>query len=243
MDSSVGYTAAVLAGLASFASPCVVPLVPTYLAVIAGLGARDNMASGESVSTSPSRLAAVGNTLMFIAGFTAVFVALGMTATTLGSGLGRHQAVLTRASGVVMVGFALYLVGTMVLHRPSFYGEYRFHPRLAKLGRAGAPVAGAAFAFGWTPCVGPILGSILVIASQQHEAWRGGVLLLLYSAGLGLPLLAGAIALERIRGVLNWFRSHATLVTIVSAVALGAIGVLLVLDRLAWITTQTQHIL
>jgi cytochrome c-type biogenesis protein len=241
VTGSIGvYLVAFGGGLASFASPCILPLVPAYLAVIGGLGADR---ARESEGSERSHGVALIDTSLFVAGFAVVFTLLGMTASGVGGALGRHQLILSRVSGFAMVLFALYLVGTLVLQRPALYGEYRFHPRLASFGRAGAMVAGAAFAFGWTPCVGPVLASVLAIAAQQSHVWRGGSLLLAYSAGLGLPFLAAAVAFDRVRGVFTWLRRHATLVTSVSAASLGVLGLLLALDRLAWVTTQVQRVL
>jgi cytochrome c-type biogenesis protein len=241
MTGSYGvYLIAFGGGLASFASPCILPLVPAYLAVIAGLGANRANSNG---GAERNQGVALVDTALFVSGFAVVFTLLGMTASGVGGALGRHQLILSRVSGFAMIIFALYLFGTLVLRTPSLYGEYRFHPRLTSLGRAGAPVAGAAFAFGWTPCVGPVLASVLAIAAQQGHVWRGGSLLLAYSAGLGLPFLAAAVAFDRVKGVFTWLRAHASLVTGVSALALGGLGVLLALDRLAWVTTQVQRVL
>jgi len=237
--SGVGYAAAFGAGVASFASPCILPLVPAYLATIAGLGA--DRIHLEQEGRKPKG-AALFNTALFVSGFTVVFVLLGMSASGLGSELSRHQSILTRASGVAMVAVAIYLAGTLVLRTPSLYGEYRFHPRLGSLGPFAAPVAGAAFAFGWTPCVGPVLASVLALAAQQRQVWHGGSLLLVYSAGLGLPFLVTAVAFDRVRGLFTWLRAHASMVTVFSAVVLAGFGILLVLDRLAWVTTQVQRI-
>jgi cytochrome c-type biogenesis protein len=237
--SAVGFVAAFGAGVASFASPCILPLVPAYLATVAGLGA-DRLHVSDDEGQRP--WGALSSTVLFVAGFTVVFVMLGMSASGLGRELSRHQAVLTRVSGVFMVAVAIYLAGTLVLRTPSLYGEYRFHPRLRSFGPFAAPVAGAAFAFGWTPCVGPVLASVLAVAAQQGQVWHGAWLLLAYSAGLGLPFVVTAVAFDRVRGIFAWLRSHASMVTVVSAVALGGFGVLLVLDRLAWVTTQVQRI-
>ena len=239
-SGTVGYFVAFGGGLASFASPCILPLVPTYLAVITTLGVGG--ASDQKPET-PTGSRALVNTILFISGFTVVFVLLGITASGIGRALVREQAVITRVSGVVMVAVALYLAGTLVLRTPALYGEYRFHPRLARFGPFGAPIAGAAFAFGWTPCVGPLLAGVLALAAQQGQVWRGGTLLLAYSLGLGLPFLFAGLAFDRIKGIFTWLKRHATLVTGVSAAALGGLGILLVLDRLAWITTQIQSVL
>jgi cytochrome c-type biogenesis protein len=242
--SAVGYLAAFGAGLASFSSPCILPLVPAYLAVIGGLGAgraSDDGATDDGAAPRPGTIALV-NTALFVAGFSIVFVLLGVTASGIGRVLVHDQAVFTRVSGVAMVAVAVYLAGTLVLQTPTLYGEYRFHPQLARFGSFAAPIAGAAFAFGWTPCVGPVLAAVLALAAQQGQVWRGGSLLLAYSAGLGLPFLVVGVAFDRFKGIFTWLKRHATLVTGVSAAALGGFGILLVLDRLAWVTTQVQRV-
>ncbi len=135
---------------------------------------------------------------------------------------------------------AVFLAGTVFLNRPGLYREWRLHPRLARLGLLAAPVAGAAFALGWTPCVGPILASILTLSAEQGHVGQGALLLGVYSLGLGAPFVAVALFFDRLRRPLAWLRHHGRAVTVVSAGALGAMGVLLVLDRLAWVTTVVQ---
>ena len=131
----------------------------------------------------------VTTTAWFVAGFGAVFVALGLSATGLGQLLRDHQSVLTRLSGTLMLSMALFLLGSLFLRAPWLYQEKRFHPQLGGFGNAAPAVAGVAFGFGWSPCIGPILGSILGIAANQHRVWAGGTLLAVYSLGLGLPFL------------------------------------------------------
>jgi cytochrome c-type biogenesis protein len=239
-SGAIGYLAAFGAGLASFASPCILPLVPTYISVIATLGVGR---ASDPQADEKSNMRALVNTALFVGGFTVVFVLLGVTASGIGQVLVRNQTVVTRISGVFMVAVALYLAGTLILRTPALYGEYRFHPRLARFGPFAAPVAGAAFAFGWTPCVGPVLAAVLTLAARQSHVWQGGTLLLAYSAGLGLPFLLAGVAFDRIKGIFSWLKRHAALVTGVSAAALGGFGILLVLDRLAWVTTQVQRFL
>lgn len=250
-------------GVASFASPCVLPLVPAYLSVVAGLDitrrrdpaqaltaaagtagpslARDGTPEGETMSRR--RLGAVTrDTALFVVGFGGVFVVLGLSASALGRTVIHHQGALTRISGVVVVAMALFLAGTVFLRSPALYGEWRPHPRLARFGPLAAPVAGAAFAFGWTPCVGPILASVLALSTDQGHLGRGALLLAVYSVGLGTPFLVAAVFFDRMRGPLAWLRRHGTSVTLVSASALGVLGVLLVVDRLAWVATEVQRI-
>lgn len=239
----VGLAAAFAGGVASFASPCVLPLVPAYLSVVAGLDVTRSRLTDEA-GNPPRRVGAIArDTALFVAGFSAVFVLLGLTATEAGRAIGHHQALLTRVSGVVMVAMALFLLGTVLVRSPWLYGERRFHPHLARFGPFAAPVAGAAFGLGWTPCIGPVLASVLSVAAAQGQAIRGAELLLAYSAGLGLPFLIAGVAFDQVRGALLWVRRHAVGVTGVSAGAMGGFGMLLVLDRLAWVTTQVQRVL
>jgi cytochrome c-type biogenesis protein len=224
--SAAGLAAAASAGLLSFLSPCVLPVVPGYLAVLAGFD-----------GTGPSRRPrALRNAALFCTGFSAVFVLLGLTATAAGGLLGRHHALLTRMSGVLVLLMALYLAGSLLLRRPGLYGDHRFHPRV---GAVAAPVAGAAFALGWSPCLGPVLGSILAVAATQGRAAAGAGLLAAYSAGLSLSFLAAALFYRQVPGP-GRLRRWGPAVTVVSSAALAVLGVLLLLDRLGWLAAQLQ---
>lgn len=258
--TGVGIAAAFAGGVASFSSPCVLPLVPAYLSLVAGLDvtrheprpslAGATVGTGSPTTPKPAHAAptqgrSIGavtrDTALFVAGFGTVFVLLGLSASAVGRAVVHEQGVLTRISGVLVVLMALFLLGTIFLRAPALYGEWRLHPRLTRLGPLAAPVAGAAFAFGWTPCVGPILASVLALSAAQGHAAQGAALLGVYSLGLGAPFLLVAVLFERLRAPLDWLRRHGTAVTAVSAGALGIMGVLLVLDRLAWITTLVQR--
>ncbi len=197
-----------------------------------------------ALRAKPRRLAGAvtRDTVLFVLGFGAVFVLLGLSASALGRAVVHHQGTLTRLSGVVVVGMALFLAGTLFFRSPSYYREWRPHPRLARLGPFAAPVAGAAFAFGWTPCVGPVLASVLALSSAQGHVAGGALLLSVYSLGIGTPFIAVALFFDKLSGPLAWMRRHGTAVTAVSAAGLGVLGVLLVLDRLAWVTTQVQRL-
>ncbi len=229
----VGYLAAFGGGLVSFASPCVLPLVPAYLSMVTGLEAAEIQAPTRRHLGRIAR-----DTGLFVGGFSAIFVLLGLTATGVGRFLEHHQLVLTRVSGMLVLAFALFLLGSLVLQAPWLYGEKRFHHRLAGLGPFAAPVAGAAFAFGWTPCLGPVLGSVLAVASIQQDSVRGAALLAAYSLGLGVPFLVTGLAFGRLSRVFGWVKRHYTGITALSAVSLGFFGVLLVLNRLSWVTSQ-----
>lgn len=231
----VGYAAAFGGGLVSFLSPCVLPIVPAYLSVITGLDVTEIQHGARRQLLRIAR-----DTSLFIAGFTTVFVGLGLTATSLGRALVSNQATIARVSGLLLLGFALFVLGSLVLRSPWLYQEKRFHPTLSRFGPFAAPVAGAAFGFGWTPCIGPILGSVLAVASTEGHAAQGATLLAVYSAGLGIPFLATGLAFGRLAGAFGWVKRRFTAITIASATALAFFGVLLTFNRLTWVTSQLQ---
>jgi cytochrome c-type biogenesis protein len=218
------------AGALSFLSPCVLPIVPGYLAVLAGFG------PAAPVPVARGRL--LRTAVLFCAGFSLVFVALGMSATAAGRLLVRHQALLTRLGGAVVLGMALYLAGTLVARWPGLYGERRFHPRVS--GAVAAPVAGAAFALGWSPCLGPVLGSVLAVAATQGHALAGAALLSAYSAGFAVPFLVSGLLYERLLPLLRRVRRAGPAVTVATAAVLVVLGVLLITDQLAWISARLQ---
>jgi cytochrome c-type biogenesis protein len=222
------------AGVISFASPCVLPLIPVYLSVATGLGVSQ---LEEQRSLGP----VMRGTCLFAAGFAIVFVLLGLSATAVGDALAREQSSITRAGGIVVLALAaLMFAGTLDLpFLPN--RDLRFHPRFGSGTAWAAPVTGAAFAFGWTPCIGPVLGSVLAIAAGQGEILRGGVLLAVYAAGLTLPLLATAALFGRAAPALRWVRRRGLLLTRVSAVVMFGYGVMLAADQLAWLTRLLQN--
>lgn len=224
-------------GVASFVSPCVLPLVPALLSVSTGLTPAD---LGEGART---RLRAARGAALFVAGFSSVFVVLGLSATALGSVLLTRQIELARVSGALVAVLALVLAaGTLSVPwlpwRP--WREVRFHPDIHRLGAWGAPVAGAAFAFGWSPCIGPVLGSVLAVAAQEGAGGAGVVLLTAYAAGLGVPFLAAALAFERLLRVRMWAARHTRLLTRSAALVLAIYGALLVSGQLSSLTLRLQ---
>jgi cytochrome c-type biogenesis protein len=135
---------------------------------------------------------------------------------------------------------ALFLAGTLVLNSPGLYREARFHPNLDRFGRFAAPVAGAAFGFGWQPCLGPILAAVSAVAATSGSAAQGAALLFVYSLGLGVPFLVVGLALGRLSGMLSFVRRHSRGMTMISVVVMGAFGVLLFTDKLTWVTSELE---
>jgi len=218
----VSFAAALFGGLISFLSPCVLPLVPPYLSFLAGvtldeLQARDDWAV---------RRRAILTALLFVAGFTTVFVLLGATASALGNVVRQHIGLLSTLAGVAIIVMGLHFMG---LFRIGFlYREARLSPTKS-VGVSGAYVMGLAFAFGWTPCIGPILAAILAVAASEQTVARGAGLLAVYSAGLGIPFMLAAFAVEPFAAFLARFRRHLLKVERV-------MGGLLVLTGIAFLT-------
>jgi len=230
------YAIAFSGGVVSFLSPCVLPVVPAYLSVTTGLSLTE-MARG----SRRDRLVAARGAGLFIFGFSAVFVLLGLSVTALGSVLLRSHVPITRIAGALVVALALGMLATTVDHAWVPWREIRFHPQTAGLGLWGAPVAGAAFAFGWTPCIGPVLGSVLAVAARQQALGAGATLLAAYAAGLALPFMVTALAFDRSVMAMRWTRRHSRTLTRAAAGLLGVYGVLLGLDQLAWVTIRMQE--
>lgn len=237
MNESVTLYAAFGAGLISFLSPCVLPIIPGYLSLVTGLDVTELETEGRA---NLGRIAV--HTGLFVAGFSTVFILLGLGATSIGRFLIDWQGVLTRASGILLLSMALFVLGSLYLQAPWLYREARFHPRLSEYGPFAAPVAGVAFGFGWTPCIGPVLTSVLAIAAADGRVGRGALLLAVYSAGLGVPFLITGLAFGRATRALAFIRRHLRAVTWISALSLAFFGGLLALDRLSWMTVQIQEL-
>ena len=214
--TSVGLLIAFTAGGLSFLSPCVLPLIPSYMSFITGMSL-DEM--GEH------RGAAFTYALLFVSGFTLIFLMLGATASSLGRLLQFHQVWLERFGGVLIIFFGLYLLG--VFRLGALAQERRVHIQNKPLGYAGSVLVGVAFGAGWTPCIGPILGAILMYAGTQGSMAQGVVLLLFYSLGLAVPFLVAALAVERFIKWFQRYRQYMPLVTKVSGGILLFLGLLL----------------
>ena len=214
---------AVGAGLISFLSPCVLPLVPGYLSFVSG-ASLDEMKVGGRVTR---RVA--WRSLAFIMGFTAVFVALGASATAVGNFLQAQIETILRIAGALLIIFGLHMTG--LLRIGLLLREKRVQPRAKPVSFIGAALVGVAFAFGWSPCIGPLLAAILALAAKQESVVRGIVLLLAYSAGLGIPLFLAAIATERFLSATATVKAHFRIIEIIAGMVLILIGIAMLVGR------------
>jgi cytochrome c-type biogenesis protein len=220
--SDVSLFAALVAGIASFVSPCVLPFVPAYLSFISGASVTDIVAQRREAALA--RRVAL-RSIVFVLGFSTVFVALGASATALGAFLSDHLAIFTKIAGILVILLGLHLTGLLPIN--ALYRERRFATSPRPVGLLGAFVIGLAFAFGWTPCVGPILGSILALASTQGSVVRGIALLAVYSLGLGLPFIAAGVAVNAFLGLFNRVKRSFRVIEIATGALLVLVGVLM----------------
>lgn len=229
--------AALAVGFASFVSPCVLPLVPGYLSAVSGVTIGELGGGGRG----GRRLAVLGPALLFCLAFTAMFVALGMTATGLGSFFQDHRLTFNKVAGAMIVAMGVFFLLTPFVGRLN----REWHPAalMARAGSGGPLVAGVAFAFAWTPCIGPTLSAILATASTQGSAGEGGLLLAFYSAGLAIPFLLSAIAFDRASRAFAWLRDHYVAVTFVSGAILVAMGILIFTNELFRLNIEAQQLL
>lgn len=213
-----------MAGLASFLSPCVLPLVPIFLAQLVGQSVYQSEASGAK------RLVTFLHALMFVGGFTLTFIALGATASTLGSILHANEFLLRQVGGIVLVVIGLHMTGLLTLPFLTWQKRFEFQPT-----RPSYPASfliGLIFAIGWTPCVGLILGPILGLAANAATLRQGVLLLLVYSLGLGIPFLLLGLGLDRLSGLLKWLKPHVGKIEIATGVVMIAMGVLIYFNLL-----------
>jgi cytochrome c-type biogenesis protein len=236
--ADVSYLVAFGGGIVSFASPCVLPVVPAYLSTVTGLDFSE-------VETGTKRqLGKIArDTILFILGFGVVFVLLGVSATAVGATVIRNHTLLTRISGAVVLAMSALLAGSVLIRSPRFarlYGEARFHPRTSRFGPFAAPLAGAAFGFGWTPCIGPVLSSVLAVAAADRGLGQGAGLLAVYALGLGVPFLIVGCGFNAAAGALRAVRRHLRAITLGSSLLLACFGVLLVLNRLTSLTSVLE---
>jgi cytochrome c-type biogenesis protein len=220
-----GLIGAFAGGMLSFLSPCVLPLVPGYLSMVSGISV------AELQEGDPGNMRRViVSTLLFVAGFTAVFVALGAAASGFGQALREHQRGFEMIAGAFVMAMGVFLAGFV---SPRFLMmERRLHVSPSELGAWAPPAMGAAFAFGWTPCIGPILAGVLGLAEHDATLTRGVVLLAAYSLGLGVPFVITGVAFDRMAGTFNFVKRHFRVINLVSGAFLFAFGFLLFTHRL-----------
>jgi cytochrome c-type biogenesis protein len=226
--AGVGILAALAAGIVSFLSPCVLPLVPGYLSAVSGVSASELESAGWRRVLGPS--------LLFVASFSAIFILLGLTATGLGSVLQDHKELLTKISGALIILMGLLFVGSLFITRLN--REWHVEALLERAGRGGPIVAGAAFAIAWTPCIGPTLGAILGAASLSGSAAHGAFLLAVYSAGLAIPFILTAVAFSQMTTAFAVIKRHYQAIVVTGGLILIAMGVLIWTGELSQLNIQ-----
>lgn len=222
------------AGLISFLSPCVLPLVPGYISFVSGVTFTEikEKDSVPSFMDREKRIVLI-NSLFFVAGFSLVFILLGASATWIGAFLSSKISLMSKIGGVIIIFFGIYKIG---LIRPQlFYREARFNIKARKFGHAGALIIGAAFALGWTPCIGPILGVILTYAGTLENVNQGIVLLLVYSLGLGVPFLLTAFGINHFWWFFKRIKKYLGLLEVTSGVIMVILGVMIYSNKLVLI--------
>jgi cytochrome c-type biogenesis protein len=227
--------AAFAVGFVSFISPCVLPLVPGYLSAVSGV----SLAEIQQGEKRMSRVLLPA--IVFCLSFTVVFVALGMTASGIGSTLRDSRNTFNVIAGVIIVLLGVLFVITPFV--PKLNREWRPDALMSRAGSGGPLIAGAAFAFAWTPCVGPTLGTILTAASVQDTLAQGAILLLFYSAGLAVPFLITAVAFTRATAAFRWLRDRYLIITALSGAVLIAMGILLITGDLTELNLKAQQAL
>jgi cytochrome c-type biogenesis protein len=221
-------------GFISFVSPCVLPLVPGYLSTISGVSFAD-------LQEGRGRTQVLGPALLFCLAFTAMFVALGMTATGLGQTLNDHRALLREISGVVIALMGILFIATLFV--PMLNREWRPEELMRRAHTGGPIIAGLAFAVAWLPCTGPTLGAILTAASTEGTVGKGGILLAFYALGLAVPFILSALAFSTFSGVFKFFRNHFRAITLVSGTVLIVMGVLLYTNELTRLNSEALQVM
>lgn len=229
MSSAPLPIAAFIAGLLSFLSPCVLPLVPGYISLISGTTVDELNARDQKLLRT-----VMLNSLMFVAGFSIVFVSLGAVATTLGQFMNQYRSGLRVVAGIVIIVFGLHLIG--LLKVKALYSDKRLHSVQGGASAWGSFVVGFAFAFGWTPCIGPILTTILTLAGGEDTVLKGVLLLAVYSAGLAVPFLLTSLGIDRFLAFYGRFRRHLHAVEVASGVLLVLVGILILRNRLTMLS-------
>jgi cytochrome c-type biogenesis protein len=224
------------AGFVSFVSPCVLPLVPGYLSTVCGLTPAEMQGARGAVLRAVLLRAS-----LFILAFSAIFILLGMTATGIGNALFESRATLEKVSGAAIIALGAFFV--LALFIPALNREWHPDALMARVGRGGPLIAGAAFAIAWTPCVGPALGSILGLAGTQDTVAQGAGLLAVYSAGLAVPFLVTAVAFNQATTAFAWLKRHYAVINGIAGALLIAIGILVITGELFQLNVEAQKAL
>ena len=236
-ELQVSWVLAFFAGVVSFLSPCVLPLIPGYVSLVSKMSFEE-LTEGETEG-KVNRIFIPS--LLFVLGFAFVFVTLGASASFIGTFIQQNKFLLLKISGVIIILFGLFTMD--IIKIPQLYRERRLNIPHGNLGLLGIFLLGIAFGFGWTPCVGPILASILLYASTAEGAGKGALLLLIYSLGLGLPFLLTGLALSKALSAFGWIRRHYSLYKIIVGGTLVAVGVLMVSNNLFYLNIYGQKAL
>jgi len=241
--SPLGFVIAFGAGIASFVSPCVLPLVPSYLSMMSGVGGVGARAGAGAVEAEGAeraeRARLLWSTLLFVAGFSLVFAVLEATASALSHPLQAHKLVLSDVAGALIVAMGVLIAFQL----PWLQREHRFAVRPSRLGPWAAPVMGMTFAFGWTPCITPVLAAVLGLASSGGTLARGEEMLVAYSFGLGVPFVLTGLAFGRLSGALGFARRHSRAVSLVSGALLAALGVLIITGEVGVVSSWSNSLL
>jgi cytochrome c-type biogenesis protein len=236
LNQSVSLLAAFAAGFLSFVSPCVLPLIPGYISFVSGASMDEMRGGGGAAVTSRAQI--FFTSLAFVIGFSIVFIALGASATAVGKFMFARLPLLSKIAGVILIIFGLH---TMGVFRLAFLdAEKRVHTQRKPAGPLGAMLVGVAFAFGWTPCIGPILGGILAIAGSKNSVSEGVTLLAVYSLGLGIPFLITSLAINQFFAATKRIRKYYHAIEVTSGALIVAIGVLILTGQLTIITRYLQ---
>jgi cytochrome c-type biogenesis protein len=236
--SQLNFGIAFIAGLASFLSPCMLPLVPIYLSQLVGQSINQSTGAQRAFST---RLTTFLHAIMFVCGFTLAFVSLGATASSLGGFLRAHQFQLRQIGGVLLVIIGLHMMG--VLKIPFLYWQKRFEFRPTRPSYTGSLLIGIIFAIGWTPCISLFLGSILGLAATAATLQQGVLLLLAYSLGIGIPFLLLGLGLNMVSKVLKWLKPHLGKIEIGAGVVMVVMGILIYFNMLAYLNQYVTPII
>jgi len=235
--TNITFVGAFIAGLLSFLSPCVLPLIPSYITYITGISFAELQVDHPSHEV---RRRTILHSLLFILGFTFIFVMLGASASLIGNFLQSHMQAIRKVGGILIILFGIHLSGVLPIH--FLLGDKRFVVKNRPAGYIGSFLIGVAFAAGWTPCIGPILASILMVAATEDTVWQGIALLLTYSLGLGIPFFLSSLALHQFLIIFNRFKKYIRIFEITTGIFLIIVGVLVFTNSLTVLQGWAERI-